>query len=85
MNRDKKKKVINSYKTHTSDTGSPQVQVAIISERIKELTEHLETHPKDHHSRRGLLGLVGKRRKLLNYLKGVEKETYEALVNKLKL
>ncbi|MBI2463372.1 30S ribosomal protein S15 [Candidatus Peregrinibacteria bacterium] len=85
MKRAKKKTVIDSFKTHIKDTGSPQVQIAILSERIKELSKHLETHPKDHHSRRGLLGIVGRRRKLLNYLKNVDKETYDAYVDKLKL
>lgn len=85
MKRTKKKKVIQTYAVHPKDTGSPQVQVAILSERIQELTKHLEDHPKDHHSRRGLLMMVGKRRKLLNYLKLNNKKSYEGLIEKLSL
>ncbi len=85
MKRTAKKKVIETSRTHTKDTGSPQVQIAIMTERIKELTTHLERHPKDEHSRKGLIGLVGKRRKLLNYLRNSDKETYEAMTTKLKL
>lgn len=85
MKRTKKKKVIQIYAVHPKDTGSPQVQVAILSERIQELTKHLEDHPKDHHSRRGLLMMVGKRRKLLNYLKLNNKKSYETLIEKLSL
>lgn len=85
MKRTKKKKVIQTYAVHPKDTGSPQVQVAILSERIQELTKHLEDHPKDHHSRRGLLMMVGKRRKLLNYLKLNNKKSYETLIEKLSL
>lgn len=85
MKRDKKKKVIKKHQTHEKDTGSSKVQVAILTERINELTKHLEMHPKDNHSRRGLLGLVGKRRKHLAYLKLHEKEQYEILTDQLKL
>lgn len=85
MERTKKKKVITANATHAKDTGSPQVQIAIITERIRELSKHLELHPKDNHSRRGLLGMVGQRRKLLNYLRNHDKEVYEAIVSKLKL
>lgn len=85
MKRDSKKKVIKGYAVHPKDTGSPQVQVAILTKRINELSKHLETHPKDNHSRRGLLMMVGKRRKLLNYLRLNQKESYEELLGKLKL
>jgi small subunit ribosomal protein S15 len=85
MKRAQKKKVIKKHSTHGSDTGSPQVQIAILSEKIKQLTEHLKTHKKDNSSRRGLLGMVGQRRKLLNYLKGRDPESYEKLVSKLKI
>lgn len=85
MKRDKKKKVIKKHQTHEKDTGSSKVQVAILTERINELTKHLEMHPKDNHSRRGLLGLVGKRRKHLAYLKLHEKDQYEELTDHLKL
>ena len=69
LTKDRKTELIGSYKTHDADTGSPEVQVAILSERISYLTEHFKSHAKDHHSRRGLLMLVGKRRRLLDYLK----------------
>lgn len=85
MKRTEKKKVISGFAVHPKDTGSPQVQTAILTERIKQLSSHLEEHPKDNHSRRGLLMMVGKRRKLLNYLKLNEKETYDELVSKLGL
>lgn len=83
MKRPEKKKVIQTFAVHPKDTGSPQVQVAILTERIKQLSSHLEQHSKDNHSRRGLLMMVGKRRKLLNYLKLNEKETYDELMSKL--
>lgn len=85
MKRPDKKKVIKDYAVHPKDTGSPQVQIAILTERIKQLSSHLEEHSKDNHSRRGLLMMVGKRRKLLNYLKLNEKETYDELMAKLEL
>lgn len=85
MKRDNKKKIITKFAVHPKDTGSPQVQVAILTERINELSKHLDTHPKDNHSRRGLLMMVGKRRKLLNYLRLNEKEIYEGMLGKLKL
>lgn len=85
MKRPDKKKVIKDYAVHPKDTGSPQVQIAILTERIKQLSGHLEEHSKDNHSRRGLLMMVGKRRKLLNYLKLNEKETYDELMSKLEL
>jgi len=80
-----KKKLIEKFSQHQSDTGSPQVQIAILTTRINELTEHLQIHPKDMHSRRGLLMMVGKRRKLLNYLKTVSEQSYEEILNKLQL
>lgn len=83
MKRPEKKKVIQTFAVHPKDTGSPQVQIAILTERIKQLSGHLEKHSKDNHSRRGLLMMVGKRRKLLNYLKLNEKETYDQLMAKL--
>ena len=85
MKRAQKKKVIKKHSTHDSDTGSPQVQIAILTEKIKSLTDHLKTHKKDNSSRRGLLGMVGQRRKLLNYLKTSDPEAYEKLVSKLKI
>jgi len=78
-----KAQVISGYKTHDADTGSPEVQVALLSERISYLTEHFKTHPKDHHSRRGLLQLVGQRRRLLDYLKGKDLQRYRGLIDKL--
>jgi len=80
---EKKKELIESYKTHPTDTGSPEVQVAILSERINYLTEHFKTHTKDHHSRRGLLKLVGQRRHLLDYLKTKNVERYRGLIQRL--
>lgn len=82
---DRKQEVIAEYATHEGDTGSPEVQVAILSERIRNLTEHLKTHRKDFHSRRGLLMMVGQRRRLLDYLKRVEAARYEQLVERLGL
>lgn len=85
MKRPQKKTIIKSYAIHPKDTGSPQVQIAILTERINQLSKHLEEHSKDNHSRRGLLMMVGKRRKLLNYLRLNEKDKYEDLVGKLQL
>ncbi|MGL5830755.1 MAG: 30S ribosomal protein S15 [Candidatus Altimarinota bacterium] len=85
MKRVEKKKVIQTYAVHPKDTGSPQVQVAVLTERIKMLSSHLETHSKDNHSRRGLLMMVGKRRKLLNYLRLNDKDQYDALLKNLDL
>lgn len=85
LTKEGKQTLIEQHKTHTSDTGSPEVQIALLSERITYLTEHFKLHKKDHHSRRGLLMLVGQRRKLLDYLKGVNKERYEKLIEKLGL
>jgi small subunit ribosomal protein S15 len=82
---ERKQDVISEYATGEADTGSPEVQVAILSERIRNLTEHLKTHSKDFHSRRGLLMMVGKRRRLLEYLKGKETVRYERLVERLGL
>jgi len=83
FNKDQKTSVISGYRTHEKDTGSPEVQVALLSERISYLTEHFKTHPKDHHSRRGLLQLVGQRRRLLEYLKGKDPSRYRVLIGKL--
>lgn len=81
----RKKAIIDQHKTHEGDTGSPEVQVAILTERINYLTDHLKTHKKDHHSRRGLLKMVGQRRALLNYLNKVDVERYRNLIEKLGL
>lgn len=80
---EKKQEIINSFKKHDSDTGSPEVQIAILSERISYLTEHFKVHKKDHHSRRGLLKLVGQRRRLLDYLKGKDVERYKTVIERL--
>ncbi len=80
---ERKKEIIEGFKTHPTDTGSPEVQVAILSERINYLTGHFKTHIKDHHSRRGLLQLVGQRRNLLDYLKTKDVERYRALIQRL--
>ena len=81
--REQKKSVIDQYGTHASDTGSPEVQIALLSERIGQLTEHFKTHQKDHGSRRGLLMLVSKRRSLLDYLKKYDTERYKTVITKL--
>ena len=83
LTKDKKVALIGEYKTHPSDTGSPEVQVALLSERINYLTEHFKAHAKDHHSRRGLLKLVGQRRRLLDYLKGKDTDRYAELIRRL--
>jgi small subunit ribosomal protein S15 len=83
LDRDRKTGIIGNYKTHESDTGSPEVQVALLSERINYLTEHFKIHAKDHHSRRGLLKLVGQRRRLLDYLKSKDTERYAELIKRL--
>ena len=80
---DVKSRVIGAYRVHPTDTGSPEVQVAVLSQRIVELTEHFKTHKKDHHSRRGLLAMVARRRRLLKYLKGSSPERYQALIQGL--
>jgi small subunit ribosomal protein S15 len=83
LRKDEKTAVIEANKTHENDTGSPEVQIAILTKRINDLTEHLKVHKKDHHSRRGLLKMVGKRRNLLNYLKSKDIERYRATIEKL--
>ena len=85
IQKEKKHAVIEQYKTHEGDTGSPEVQVAILTERIRELTEHLKVHQKDFHSRRGLLKMVGSRRRLLRYLMNKDFNRYRALIEKLGL
>ena len=85
LTTEQKQSVITGYQTHDKDTGSPEVQVAILSERVRYLTEHLKTHQKDHHSRRGLLMLVGQRRRLLDYLRKKDHERYRGLIDKLGL
>ncbi|MGO9613656.1 MAG: 30S ribosomal protein S15 [Dissulfurispiraceae bacterium] len=79
----KKKEIIESFKVHNSDTGSPEVQIALLTERITYLTEHFKTHTKDHHSRRGLLKLVAQRKKLINYLKTSDKSRYDKVIERL--
>ncbi|MBP6847313.1 MAG: 30S ribosomal protein S15 [Kofleriaceae bacterium] len=81
----RKQETIGKFKQHTSDTGSPEVQIALLSERIAHLTEHLKTNHKDHHSRRGLLKMVGQRRSLLDYLKRKDVERYKKLIETLSL
>lgn len=81
----KKSKIIDQYKTHEGDTGSPEVQVAILTERIKSVTDHLKEHDHDNHSRRGLLTMVNKRRRLLTYLKKKDTTRYDEIVHKLDL
>ncbi|MBI3261994.1 MAG: 30S ribosomal protein S15 [Acidobacteria bacterium] len=81
--KERKTEIIGTYKTHDGDTGSPEVQVALLSERISYLTDHFKTHTKDHHSRRGLLMLVGQRRRLLDYLKRKDAERYAELIRRL--
>jgi small subunit ribosomal protein S15 len=83
LTKDKKVALIGEYKTHPSDTGSPEVQVALLSDRINYLTEHFKSHAKDHHSRRGLLKLVGQRRRLLDYLKSRDTDRYAELIKRL--
>jgi len=83
LSNERKTEVISTYRTHDSDTGSPEVQVAILSDRITYLTEHFKTHVKDHHSRRGLLKLVGQRRRLLDYLKRKDTSRYSDIIRKL--
>ena len=83
LQKERKSELIGSYRTHDTDTGSPEVQVAILSERISSLTEHFKVHAKDHHSRRGLLKLVGQRRRLLDYLKRKDSNRYADLIKRL--
>ncbi len=80
-----KEQIVQEYQTHEGDTGSPEVQIAILTYRINELNEHLQTHKKDFHSRRGLLKMVGKRRNLLNYLKKSDLDRYRTLIKRLGL
>ena len=81
----RKAEIIKEYQTQEGDTGSPEVQVALLTERIRHLTDHFKTHKKDHHSRRGLLKLVGRRRRLLRYLKTVDQDRYKSLIKRLGL
>lgn len=85
MLKERKQEIIETYKLKEGDTGSPEVQIAILTERINHLTEHLKTHKKDHHSRRGLLMMVGKRRNLLGYLMKKDIERYRAIIEKLNI
>ncbi|AJF06330.1 MAG: 30S ribosomal protein S15 [Geoalkalibacter sp.] len=80
---DRKQEIIEQFKTHEGDTGSPEVQIALLSARIIYLTEHFKTHKKDHHSRRGLLKIVGQRRRLLDYLKAKDVERYRKIIKEL--
>lgn len=82
---EQKSKLVKDYQSHEKDTGSPEVQVALLSERIRYLTDHFKTHKKDHHSRRGMLKLVGQRRRLLDYLKKKDVDRYRALIKRLGL
>ena len=81
--KEEKSKVIAEYATHEGDTGSPEVQIAILTKRINDLTEHLKTHKKDHHSRRGLLKMVGQRRNLLNYVMKKDSDRYRSIIARL--
>ena len=81
--KQQKTDLITNYRTHDADTGSPEVQIALLSNRISYLTEHFKSHAKDHHSRRGLLKLVGRRRRLLDYLKKTDLERYRSIIDKL--
>ncbi|MFA9460739.1 30S ribosomal protein S15 [Thiohalorhabdus methylotrophus] len=83
MTAEQKNEVISEFKQHDNDTGSPEVQIALLTTRITELTEHLKDHKQDHHSRRGLLKMVGKRRKLLDYLKGKDVNRYRTVIQRL--
>lgn len=85
LTTDKKKDIIETFRVHERDTGSAVVQIALMTERINTLTDHFKTHKKDHHSRQGLLKLVGSRRKLLNYLKARDAKKYREIIDKLKL
>jgi small subunit ribosomal protein S15 len=85
MFKEQKTEIINAYKLHEGDTGSPEVQIAILTERINHLNDHLKFHKKDHHSRRGLLKMVGARRGLLNYLESSDIERYRSIIEKLNL
>lgn len=85
LDKNKKSEIIEQYKIHDGDTGSPEVQIALLTERINTLNEHLKIHKKDHHSRRGLLKMVGQRRGLLNYLMNKDIDRYRAIIDKLEL
>ena len=85
MSTEKKQEIIAEYRTHETDTGSPEVQIALLSYEIAHLTEHLKTHKKDFHSRRGLLKMIGQRRSLLNYLKSKDIDRYRNIINRLGL
>ncbi|MGI6035795.1 MAG: 30S ribosomal protein S15 [Limnochordia bacterium] len=85
LSKEAKLEIINNYKTHETDTGSPEVQIAILTNRINELTEHLKVHKRDHHSRRGLYKMIGQRRGLLNYLQKKDIERYRNLIERLGL
>jgi small subunit ribosomal protein S15 len=85
LSKTQKTGIIDGYRTHPADTGSPEVQIALLSERITYLTEHFKTHAKDHHSRRGLMMLVGQRRRLLDYLKSKDVKRYRGVIEKLGL
>ena len=85
ISQERKNELIKEYRTHETDTGSPEVQVAILTSRIQYLTEHLKEHKKDHHSRRGLLKLVGQRRNMLDYLRRKDIERYRSLIERLGL
>ena len=85
MLKEEKLAIMQEYATHEGDTGSPEVQIALLSKRIKDLTAHLQQHPKDHHSRRGMLKMIGQRRRLLAYLKEIDIERYRSLIERLGL
>ncbi|UCF39168.1 MAG: 30S ribosomal protein S15 [Acidobacteriota bacterium] len=83
LTKERKNEIVSEFRKHESDTGSPEVQIALLSERIRELTEHFKIHKKDHHSRRGLLKLVGQRRRLLDYVKGRDFGRYKEVIERL--
>ena len=85
LEREEKAEVINKYRLHNSDTGSPEVQIALLSERINQLSGHFKDHKKDHHSRRGLLKMVGQRRRMLDYLKAKDVKRYREIIKRLNL
>ena len=85
MDKNRKQEIMTTFAVHEGDTGSPEVQVALLTERINHLTEHLKVHQKDHHSRRGLLTMVGKRRGLLDYLTKIDVERYRSIIDKLNI
>lgn len=85
LNNESKREIVEKYKVHETDTGSPEVQIAILTERINYLTEHFRTHKKDHHSRRGLYKMIGRRRNLLNYLRKKDVNRYRELIQSLGL